>query len=71
MPELNLPIWFFVKVLFIFAILVYVFFAGVVVRQVYLMTGTLKIGFETFLRAVSWLHLLLAFAVLFLALVTL
>lgn len=71
MPEINLPIWFFVKILFLFAILVYIFFAAVVVRQVYLMTATVKAGFETFLIFISWLHLLLALAVLFLAFVIL
>lgn len=71
MPELQIPIWFFVKILFLFAILVYVFFAGVVVRQVYLMTATLKVGFETLLRFIAWLHLLLALGVLFLAFVVL
>lgn len=71
MIPIELPIWFFAKILFLFAILVYVFFAAVVVRQVYLMTSTLKVGFETLLRFIAWLHLLLALGVLFLVFVVL
>lgn len=71
MPEINLPIWFFAKVLFLFAILVYVFFAAVVVRQVYLMTNTIKVGFETPLRLIAWLHMIFAIGVFLLALATL
>lgn len=71
MPNLELPIWFFAKVLFLFAILVYVFFAAVVVRQVYLMTSTIKVGFETPLRLIAWLHIIFAIGIFLLALATL
>lgn len=71
MPEINLPVWFFAKIAFLFAILVYVFFAAVVVRQVYLMTQTLQVGLETPLRIIAWIHLLVAVGVFLSALVIL
>ncbi|MBI2007361.1 MAG: hypothetical protein HYS83_01535 [Candidatus Blackburnbacteria bacterium] len=71
MSPVELPIWFFAKIVFLFAVLVYLFFAAVVVRQVYLMTRTLQVGFETALRIVAWLHLFLVIGVFLLALATL
>lgn len=50
-------IWFIVKIFFLIGLLVYVVFAGVVVRQVYLMTETLEAGFETPIKIVVWAHL--------------
>lgn len=71
MPEINFPIWFFVKIAFLFAALFYVFFAAVVVRQVYLMTQTLQVGLETPLRIVAWMHIAFAVGVFLLALAVL
>ena len=62
-------VWFLVKILFVTAFLVYVAFAGLVVRQVYLMTQTLEVGLETSLRTFSWAHLTLAISVLALAVI--
>ena len=53
-------IWLLVKIAFLFAGLIYLVFAGVVVRQVYLMTTTLQVGFEMPIRALAWAHLFLA-----------
>lgn len=64
-------LWFLVKILFIAAYLVYMVFAGIVVRQVYLMTQTLEIGLETILRTFSWAHFTLALSVLILAVIAL
>lgn len=59
----SLSVWFLVKILFLFALLIYLIFAAVVVRQVYLMTSTLRIGFEVETRIIAWVHLFLAVAV--------
>lgn len=64
MPFLDPAIiWSLVKIAFLFAALIYLVFAGVVVRQVYLMTTTLQVGFEMPVRALAWAHLFLAIAV--------
>lgn len=60
MAILDSSFWLVVKVLFLFAFAIYIVFAGVVVRQVYLMTTTLRVGFEIPTRALAWAHLLLA-----------
>lgn len=54
---MPIDIWFFAKIFSLFAILTYVVFASVVVRQVYLMTTTLKVGFETPIRILAWVNL--------------
>lgn len=64
-------IWFVTKILFLFAIAIYLVFATVIVRQVYLMTNTVKIGFEFPVRMIAWLHLAAAIFVFLIALFTL
>lgn len=63
-----LDLWFIVKLLFLFALLLYVVFATVVVRQVYLMTKTLHTSFDFVVRSFAWLHLFVALAVIIFAL---
>ncbi|MBI2267940.1 MAG: hypothetical protein HYU80_00625 [Candidatus Blackburnbacteria bacterium] len=69
--DFNQPVLLLTKVFFLFAFFIYIIFATVVVRQVYLMTNTLEVGFESQLRIISWLHLLLAIGVFLFALVAL
>lgn len=69
METVNL--WFVVKLFFLFALTIYLIFAAVVVRQVYLMTETIKVGFEFPVRVVAWLHLFAAVGVFLIALFTL
>lgn len=64
-------IWFIVKLLFLFALVIYLIFASVVVRQVYLMTETVKVGFEFPVRIIAWLFLFSAILVFLIALFTL
>lgn len=59
MPFDSAIIWFLVKIAFLVAALIYLIFAGVVVRQVYLMTTTLQVGFEMPIRAIAWAHFFL------------
>lgn len=69
MDILNL--WFLGKIAFLFAIAIYVFFAFVVVKQVFLMTSTIQTGVEFFVKTIAWMHLLAAITVFLLALVIL
>lgn len=71
MDLLNISIWFVVKLFFLFALVIYLIFASVVVKQVYLITSTLKVNFDFPIKTIAWLHLLFAIAVFIIALVTL
>ena len=64
-PEAILVLIF--KAMTLIAVGVYVVFATVVVRQVYLMTQTLRVGFETPIRMIAWAHLFFALIVLLLS----
>jgi len=64
-------LWILVKLAFLFVIILYLVFAGVVVRQVYLMITTIQTGFDFPIKALSWLHLFLAVGVLLLAIIVL
>lgn len=66
MPEIS-ALWFLVKILFLLTLAIYVVFASVVVRQIYLMTTTLSLGYDLFVRLIGWLHLFIALGILFLA----
>ncbi len=66
-----LDLWFIVKLLFLFALSIYLIFAMVVVRQVYLMTETVKVGFEFPVRIIAWTFLFSAILVFLIALFTL
>lgn len=70
-PILGISVWLIAKIFVSIALVVYLVFALVVVRQVQLMTETLKVGFEVPLRTVAYAHLIFAAVVLFLALVIL
>ena len=60
-------IWFLVKIIFLIGLIVYVVFAGVVVRQVYLMTRTISTGSEFFIKVIVWFHLIIAIGIFLLA----
>lgn len=68
---MNFSIWPIVKILFCFAISLYVIFAIVVIRQIHLMTETLNGQLELPLKVIGMMHLLGAIVVLFVAIITL
>ena len=68
---LTANVLFIVKLLFLFAIVIYSIFAMVVVRQVNLMVETLEVGYEGMIKAIAWGHLLFAVGVFVLALIIL
>ena len=67
----SLSIWFFVKIAVLILLALYLVFALVVVRQMKLMTSTLKLGFETPIRILSYAHLVFAVFVFLTALIIL
>lgn len=70
-PVIDVSVWFIVKIFALFALLIYVVFSVVVVRQVNLMTETLEVGFELPLKVVALAHLILAVLVFLFALIIL
>ncbi len=60
--------WTIIKIFASFAFFIYIFFAIVVVRQVRLMTNTLKVGLEAPLRFLALLHLAFSIIVFLFAL---
>lgn len=55
--ELGLSVWLLGKLFALLAFAIYVVFAAVVVRQVYLMTKTIAVGFELPIKLIAWIHL--------------
>lgn len=68
MPTLGIDIWFLAKGFVLLGLLVYLAFAAVLVRQVMLMTQTIKVSFEQPIRFFSFAHFFLAILVFLLAL---
>ena len=60
-------ILFLVKLMVLVFLGVYVIFAIVIVRQVGLMTKTVKLGFEPFIKILALLHLIFALGVVCMA----
>jgi len=61
----------FLEIAVLSAILIYIVFAFVIVKQVGKMTETLEVGFEAPLRFLALLHFVLSVGLLFVALVLL
>ena len=66
-----LDTWFLVKILSLVLLGMYLIFALVVVKQVRLMTDTLQLGFEQFVKFLALAHLIFAVIVFVAALVIL
>jgi len=71
-PE-TLPVvaWVLLKLFTLLGIAVYAVFAGVMVRQEYLMSHVLEESFEPVLRLLTYIHLALTVVVFLLALILL
>lgn len=68
---LGISIWGIAKFFAIFALILYIVFALVVVRQIRLMTDTLEVGFESPIKLLGYLHLGVAILVLVISLLIL
>lgn len=71
LPIINISIWTIAKAMVLFALGIYIVFAVVVLRQIRLMSETLKIGLEKGVRTLGVIHLLFSIAVFILALIIL
>ena len=56
------------KIFVLFALGLYIIFALVVIKQVSLMTKTVEVGLEGFIKLIAWAHLIFAVVVFFIAL---
>lgn len=65
---LDINIWFWVKLIYLFTLGLYIVFAIVMVRQVCLMIRALNEKISTALKTISWIHLALAGAIFLLGL---
>jgi len=68
---INIPFLAILKILVLLGAGVYIVFAGVVVKQVSIMTATIKVGLEGPIKTISYLHFLFAILVFLFALLTL
>ena len=59
------------KFFVLFAIGIYIVFALVIIKQVSLMTKTVEVGLEGFIKLIAWAHLAFAVVVFLIALTTL
>ena len=76
MPGIELPVgvegvWSIAKLFVLFALLLYLAFAVVVVREVKLMTRTVTGKLDSVIHLVSWVHFALAVGLFLLALMVL
>lgn len=70
-PIIGISVWTIAKVAVLVLLLIYIFFALVVVRQAKLMTETLEVGFETPVRLLVLAHFLFAIFIFVFALIIL
>ncbi len=70
-PILNIEIWLIIKIFACVLLGMYIIFSLVVVRQVKLMTDTLRLGFEGPVRFLAFSHLIFAVIVLLAAIIVL
>ncbi len=67
----SISIWTVAKWLIEIALFIYLVFAIIVVRQVYMMTEVIKEKFNWIIKIISWIHLVFVVLVIFLSLVIL
>jgi hypothetical protein len=67
----TITVWHLLKIFILMALLVYLVFSILVLRQVKIMTETFKTGFELPLRIISWVHLILVCLLIVIGLVVL
>lgn len=60
---ITITTWFLVKIASLILLGMYLVFALVVVRQIKLMTDTLQLGYEGFVRMLGYIHLIFAILV--------
>lgn len=66
-----LTVWWLIKILFLLALLIYIAFAVIIIRQIGLMSKTLHTEFAIPIKLIAWIHLAAAILIFLLALVIL
>lgn len=64
----RLTVWLLFKLMILLGLLIYLAFAGIIIRQTALMIRTLNGNFATSVRVVAWAHLAAAAAIFLAAL---
>jgi len=67
----TFSVWWIVKLLFLLALLIYIAFASIIIRQISLMSKTLHTEFSIPIKMIAWIHLAAAILTFFLALLIL
>ncbi|MFH1566257.1 MAG: DUF5657 family protein [bacterium] len=60
-------LWGILEVFLVVLLFIYIFFAILVVRQIYLMNKALITGISSYIKLIGWAHLAFAFLVLFIS----
>ena len=71
LTQVNSSILFLIKIGLLLFLFIYVIFAGVIIKQARIMTETLKIGFDSQVKLLVFVHFLASLVLFFLALVIL
>jgi len=71
LPSIGFSVWTLVKIFVIIGLSVYTIFALVVVRQIQIMTETVKLNFELPIKILGIIHLFFALGVLIFSIIVL
>ena len=69
--DIEFSVLILIKIATLLFLLFYLIFAGVVIKQVKIMTETLEVGFEGPIKAIALIHFIFALTVLFLSIIML
>jgi len=70
-PIVNISVWLIAKIMVLFALILYIVFAFVIVKQSRIMTETLELGFENVIKTIAFAHMLFSIGTFVLALIIL
>jgi hypothetical protein len=70
-PIIGIQVWLLIKIAALVLLGMYLIFAWVLVRQVRLMTDTLQLGYEGFVKTLGYIHFFFAVFVFLSALIIL
>jgi hypothetical protein len=71
LPLVGISILLIGKIFALIGLAIYIVFALVVLKQVYLMVGTIEVGFGFLIKLVAWAHLIFAVFVFLTAMIIL
>ncbi len=71
LPLFGISVLLIGKIFALIGLAIYIVFALVVLKQVYLMVSTIEVGFEFFIKLTAWAHLIFAIFVFLTAMIVL